>query len=74
MLSCPNFIPYTFLHVLAAVGFTAAGTQFNLINVENRNIHLITLLGLIGLIFVQSFLQPGIPKYIVFALFILLWQ
>ena len=72
MSSCPNFIANTFLHVLGAVGLTAAGTQFNIIPVEDPKINVVTLLGLIVLIFVQSFLQPSIFKYLIFGLFILL--
>lgn len=69
--SCPNFIAYTFAHVLGAVGLTAVGTQYNIIPTENPGYNLLTLLGTFALIFIQGALQPGIPKYIVFLTFIL---
>lgn len=72
--SCPNFIAYTFAHVLGAVGLTAAGTQYNIIPTENPGYNLLTVLGIFGLVFLQSFLQPGVPKYIVFLTFILFFS
>lgn len=70
--SCPNFIANTFLHVLGAIGLTAAGTQYKIIPTENPGYNLLTFLGAFGLIFLQAALQPGIPKYLVFLTFILL--
>jgi FtsH-binding integral membrane protein len=58
--------------VLGAVGLTAAGTQYSIIPTENPGYNLLTGLGAIGLIFIQGYLPPGIPKYIVFVTFILL--
>ena len=72
--SCPNFIANTFAHVLGAVGLTAVGTQYNIIPTENPGYNLLTVLGLFGLIFVQAYLQPGVPKYLVFIVFILLFS
>lgn len=70
--SCNNFIAYTFAHVLGAIGLTAVGTQYTIIPTENPGYSLLTFLGAFGLIFLQSSLQPGIPKYLVFLTFILL--
>ena len=70
--SCPNFIAYTFAHVLGAVGLTAAGIQYNIIPTENPGYRLLTSLGPVGLIILQQYLPPGVPKYLVFLTFILL--
>lgn len=70
--SCPNFIGNTFLHILGAVGLTALGTQYSIIPTENPGYSLLTVLGAFGLIFLQTALQPGVPKYLVFLAFILL--
>lgn len=70
--SCPNFIAYTFAHVLGAVGLTAAGIQYNIIPTENPGYRLLTSLGTVGLIILQQYLPPGVPKYLVFLTFILL--
>jgi FtsH-binding integral membrane protein len=70
--SCPHFLAYTFLHWLVAVVLTGAGTQVNLIPVENRGVSFLTTLGLFAAVIVQGFLPPGIPKYLLFGTFILL--
>jgi FtsH-binding integral membrane protein len=70
--SCPHFLAYTFLHWLAAVVLTGAGTQVNLIPVENRGVSFLTTLGLFAVVIVQVFLPVGIPKYLLFGTFILL--
>jgi len=70
--SCPHFLAYTFLHWLAAVVLTGAGTQVNLIPVENKGVSFLTSLGLIAVVIVQGFLPPGIFKYLLFGTFILL--
>ena len=69
---CPHFLAYTFLHWLIAVLLTGAGTQVNIIPVENRGISFLTSIGIIAVIVVQTFLPPGIPKYLLFGTFILL--
>jgi len=58
--------------VLGAVGLTAAGTQYNIIPTENPGYRLLTSLGTVGLIILQLYLPPGVPKYLVFLTFILL--
>ena len=70
--SCPHFLAYTFLHWLAAVVLTGAGTQVNLIPVENKGVSFLTTLGLFAVVIVQGFLPPGIFKYLLFGTFILL--
>jgi FtsH-binding integral membrane protein len=70
--ACPHFLAYTFLHWLVAVILTGAGTQVNLIPVENRGIQFLTLIGLFAVVIIQGFLPPGIPKYLLFGTFILL--
>jgi FtsH-binding integral membrane protein len=69
---CPHFLAYTFLHWLVAVILTGAGTQVNLIPVENKGVSFLTILGLFAVVIVQGFLPPGIPKYLLFGTFILL--
>jgi FtsH-binding integral membrane protein len=69
---CPHFLAYTFLHWLVAVILTGAGTQVNLIPVENKGVSFLTVLGLFAVVIIQGFLPPGIPKYLLFGTFILL--
>ena len=70
--ACPHFLAYTFLHWLVAVILTGAGTQVNLIPVENKGVSFLTVLGLFAVVIIQGFLPPGIPKYLLFGTFILL--
>ena len=70
--ACPHFLAYTFLHWLVAVILTGAGTQVNLIPVENKGISFLTSIGLIAVVIIQQFFPPGIPKYLLFGTFILL--
>ena len=69
---CPHYLAYTFVHWLAAVGLTAAGTQVNIIPTENKGVSFLTALGVLATVIIQGFLPPGIPKYILFGTFILL--
>ena len=69
---CPHFLAYTFLHWLVAVVLTGAGTQVNLIPVENKGVSFLTSLGLFVVVIIQQFFPPGIPKYLLFGTFILL--
>lgn len=69
--SCPNYIAYTFAHILGAVGLTAAGTQYNIIPTENPGYRILVSLGTIGIVFIIGFLPPGVPKYLLFLTFIL---
>ena len=67
--SCPNFTAITFGHVLAAVCLTAASTQTNVINTENPGVSLFTIIAIFATVFIQTFLPPGIFKYLLFGLF-----
>ena len=62
--ACPHFLAYTFLHWLVAVILTGAGTQVNLIPVENKGVSLLTVIGLLAVVIIQGFLPPGILKYL----------
>ena len=70
--ACPHFLAYTFLHWLVAVILTGAGTQVNLIPVENKGVSFLTVIGLLAVVIIQGFLPPGIFKYLLFGTFILL--
>jgi FtsH-binding integral membrane protein len=70
--SCPHFLAYTFLHWLVAIVLTGAGTQVNLIPVENRGVSFLTFIALIVVASIQIIFPPGIPKYLLFGTFILL--
>ncbi len=70
--SCPHFLAYTFLHWLVAIVLTGAGTQVNIIPVENKGVSFLTTLGLFAAVIIQGFLPVGIPKYLLFGTFILL--
>lgn len=70
--SCPNFIAYTFAHVVGAAGLTALGTEYNIIPVENPGVSILTLLGLIGVVIIIGVLPPGVFKYLLFLTFILI--
>jgi FtsH-binding integral membrane protein len=72
--SCPNFIAFTFAHVLGATGLTAVGTQYNIIPTENPGVSLLSFLAIIGLTYAIQFLQPGVPKYLAFLTFIFLFS
>lgn len=69
---CPHFLAYTFLHWLVAVVLTGAGTQVNLIPVENKGVSFLTFIALIVVVSIQIMFPPGIPKYLLFGTFILL--
>ena len=70
--ACPHFLAYTFLHWLVAVVLTGAGTQVNLIPVENKGVSFLTFIALLVVGSIQIILPPGIPKYLLFGTFILI--
>ena len=71
-MSCRNFIAHTFTHWLGAVGLTALGTQYVLIPVENKGVNFLLILALLVTLVIQEITPPGVIKYIIFGVFILL--
>ena len=68
---CPHFLAYTFMHWVGAIGLTALGTQYDILP-RTSVVSLISFVVLLIIAFILPSLSPGVPKYLVYATFLLL--
>lgn len=68
---CPHFLAYTFMHWVGAVGITALGTQYDILP-RTTVVSIIAFVVAILITFILPSLSPGVPKYLIYATFLLI--
>ena len=75
--TCPNFIGYTYLHLLAATVISTLSAKYNLlgklgINLQIWWVSVLLLLAAIAILLIILTLTPGPLKYIMFVAFVII--
>ena len=75
--TCPNFIAYTYLHLLAATVISALAAKYDVlgklgINMQIWWVSLLLLLAAIAILLIILTLTPGPLKYVMFVLFVVI--
>ena len=70
---CPHFLAYTFMHWVGAVGITALGTQYDILP-RTTVVSIIAFVVAILITFILPSLSPGVPKYLLYATFLLIFS